>query len=101
MRKPPILSDRIEVYQSRGDWLAARTGKSQHRIGASEVAAILGVSPWAGPWDIWTQRQGLKPLIDPARERAFALSAIVTWVQMEPLATSVPGPLSKLAQFLV
>lgn len=72
MKKPPIPSERIEVYQSRGDWLAARTGKSQHRIGASDVAAILGVSPWAGPWDIWTQRQGLKPPIDPARERAFA-----------------------------
>lgn len=25
------------------------------KIGGSDIAAILGVSPWAGPWDVWAR----------------------------------------------
>jgi putative phage-type endonuclease len=39
----------------RADWLAwRRTG-----IGASDVAGILGLSPWASPWSIWADKTGL------------------------------------------
>ena len=27
-------------------------------IGASDVAAILGVSPWRSPWDVWADKTG-------------------------------------------
>lgn len=28
-------------------------------IGSSSVGAILGLSPWAGPWDVWARMHGL------------------------------------------
>ncbi len=28
-------------------------------IGSSGIAAILGLSPWAGPWDVWARTMGL------------------------------------------
>lgn len=37
----------------RSEWARAR------RIGASDVAKILGVSPFGGPWDVWTRLKGL------------------------------------------
>jgi len=31
---------------------------SQKTIGASEIAAILGLSPWRTPWEVWAQKTG-------------------------------------------
>lgn len=45
----------IEVYTTREAWLAARR-RDPTAIGASEVAAVLGVSPHRGPWDVWTAK---------------------------------------------
>ena len=36
---------------------AWRAERAQY-IGASDVPAILGLSPWAGPWTVWAQRVG-------------------------------------------
>jgi predicted phage-related endonuclease len=36
----------------RSEWAKAR------RIGASDVAKILGVSPYGGPWDVWMRLHG-------------------------------------------
>lgn len=36
----------------REAWLEARKGA----IGASEVAAILGISPFSGPWEVWADK---------------------------------------------
>ena len=33
----------------RTDWLAWR----RKGIGASDIAGILGISPWASPWSVW------------------------------------------------
>lgn len=42
----------------RAEWLARRrTG-----IGGSDVAGILGLSPWESPWSIWTDKVGIAPL---------------------------------------
>lgn len=42
---------------NREEWLKARmTG-----IGGSEMAAILGVSPWEGPADVWARKKGITP----------------------------------------
>lgn len=39
----------------RSDWLAWR----RHGVGASDVAAILGISPFASPWSVWAEKVGL------------------------------------------
>lgn len=38
----------------RKEWLEER----KKGIGGSEVAAILGVSPWEGPADVWSRKKG-------------------------------------------
>ncbi|MGH9249008.1 MAG: YqaJ viral recombinase family protein [Acidimicrobiales bacterium] len=40
---------------ARADWLEWRRGG----IGASDVAAILGISPWASAWSVWAEKVGL------------------------------------------
>ena len=31
----------------------------QLTIGSSSIGAILGLSPWASPWDVWSRMHGL------------------------------------------
>lgn len=50
---PPSLVRRAQVYPDRQAWLQSRTAT----IGASEVAPILGLSPYRGPWDVWTAKR--------------------------------------------
>lgn len=38
--------------QDRQQWLEDR----KSAIGASDVAAILGLSPWSGPWEVWADK---------------------------------------------
>lgn len=48
------------VGLSRDDWLAIRrTG-----IGSSDIAGILGLSPWATPYTVWADKRGLVPPVD-------------------------------------
>lgn len=42
---------------NRATWLEWR----REGIGASDVAAILGISPWASPWSVWADKTGLLP----------------------------------------
>ena len=46
------LVSTIEQPKPREQWLADR----KKAIGASDVAAILGVSPWASEWDVWADK---------------------------------------------
>ncbi|XZE18778.1 YqaJ viral recombinase family protein [Pirellulaceae bacterium SH449] len=39
----------------RAAWLEERKSS----IGASDVAAILGLNPWASAWDVWADKRGL------------------------------------------
>lgn len=41
-----------EQVTERSDWLQSR----KSAIGASDVAAILGASPFAGPWEVWADK---------------------------------------------
>lgn len=47
-------------------WLAER----KHHVGASEVAAVLGVSPWSSGYDVWARKTGRIPadLANPEAE---------------------------------
>lgn len=47
----------MTAVDARADWL---TWRSQG-IGASDVAGILGISPWASPWSVWADKTGLIP----------------------------------------
>lgn len=47
----------IDPDTERDRWLDWRRGG----VGASDVAAILGISPWDSPWSIWADRMGLLP----------------------------------------
>lgn len=53
-------------------------------IGASDVAAILGISPWASPWSVWADKLGLLPDEhvdddDPRTFGKYAEAMIVPW----------------------
>lgn len=41
------MTRRTLTHRTREEWLASR------RIGASDVAKVLGISQWGGPWDVW------------------------------------------------
>jgi len=42
-------------YNSREDWLASR----DNGVGASEAAALFGLSPWDSPLSLWSRKRGL------------------------------------------
>lgn len=45
----------MTLDQERGEWLAWR----KFGIGASDVAALCGMSPWASPMSVWADKAGL------------------------------------------
>lgn len=45
----------VERYNTEADWLAAR----RRGIGASEAAAVLGLSKFLSPMDVWSDKVGL------------------------------------------
>lgn len=45
--------NRTTLYTDRGQWLQAR----RLTLGASEAAALLGESPFAGPWDVFAAKR--------------------------------------------
>jgi len=47
----------VEEYATEADWLAARASG----IGASDVAAALGLSKWKTPYTLWAELSGLLP----------------------------------------
>lgn len=68
------------TYNSREDWAKAR----REGIGASEIAAIMGLSKWATPYEIWerkTQQAETEPeVVGDARWRGHDLEQhVATW----------------------
>lgn len=49
---PESLAARTSTHGSYASWLEAR-GQGDYPIGGTTAAALLGLSPWAGPWDVW------------------------------------------------
>lgn len=45
---------RIERPRTREEWLELRNSG----VGGSDVAAIMGLSPWTGPYTIWAEKLG-------------------------------------------
>lgn len=62
----------MTVTDERTEWLTRR----REGIGASDVAGILGLSPWQSPYSVWADKVGLTPLDDEASEaQEFGLMA--------------------------
>jgi len=63
-------------------------------IGSSSIAAILGLSPWAGPWDVWARMQGLtKSTSTRATLRGHILEpAIADYYAGQMGCALTPGP---------
>lgn len=53
----------------RDEWLAWRRGG----IGASDIAGILGISPWASPYSVWANKVGLVPDEEMAEQMEMGL----------------------------
>lgn len=52
-------------------WLEWR----KHGIGGSEVAAIVGLSPWESPYSLWCKKAGLLPESDASEAMEFGARA--------------------------
>jgi putative phage-type endonuclease len=77
-------------YPDREKWLAAR----KHHIGASDVAAILGVNPYKSAYTLWAEKSGLLPESDnslPARV-GMALEGLVTSLYEEETQVKTTNP---------
>lgn len=48
------------VFANEDEWRAARSTF----VGGSEVAALMGLSPWADAWKVWGQKTGLVPPLE-------------------------------------
>lgn len=60
---------------TEAQWLAAR----REAISASDVAAVLGYSEYATPWEVWADKTGVRP-----REVDASKEAILLGVALEP-----------------
>jgi putative phage-type endonuclease len=56
---------------SDADWHAWRA----EGLGASDIAGVLGISPWASPWSVWADKMGLLPPSNPSIEMEFGKRA--------------------------
>lgn len=64
---------RVEIYPTRDAWLAARVASDiGPRIGASEVASVLGVEgAYRTPWEVWTEKTGQSERVLTAAEEEW------------------------------
>lgn len=72
----------IDVAQNSKDWLTWRTGG----IGASNAAAVLGISPWTSPFELWLQ------MTNTCKQPDFhpnAIKAMQRGTELEPVARAL------------
>lgn len=69
----------VQHAQTHDEWLALRRGF----VGGSDIAAIMGVSPWATEFTIWCEKLGYSAKKDtPAMRRGRELEAsILAWTE--------------------
>ena len=54
---------KITAYPTRAEWFAGRKAGVDFAIGGSTAGAILGRSPWSGPWDVYTEQRAEEPAV--------------------------------------
>lgn len=67
----------VEVKQNSKDWRAWRT----KGLGASDVPAVMGESPWTSPFELWLQKTGLMERPEP---NTYQLAAMKRGTDLEP-----------------
>lgn len=60
----------LDTLATRADWLRAR----QQGIGGSDVGALMGLSPFAGPFDVYASK--IEPIDDDEEESAGPLARL-------------------------
>lgn len=60
------MIDTLIDYKDRPTWLAARASG----VGASEVSALFGLSPWDSAFSLWQKKRAPAPKIDEESEEA-------------------------------
>lgn len=65
----------VQLAQGSPEWLAYRL----HKFNASESAAVLGVSPWQTPYQLWLQKTGRS-------EGTKSTHAMLRGIELEPAA---------------
>lgn len=89
-----VIAEAPETPEAEEIWLAQRP----NFVGASESAAILGLSPWSTPMDVWESKQdGAQPI---AENRFMTWGkrlepVVAQWAQAdfgERLGTLLPSP---------
>lgn len=76
----PTLTD--TTHMSNEDWLQRRRAF----LGASDIAGILSLSPWASPWSVWADKVGISPpkeASDVMNYGKFMEPAIARWFEHE------------------
>jgi hypothetical protein len=73
----------------RTEWLEWRRGG----IGASDIAGILGLSPWASPYSVWANKMGITPAADmtEAMEMGHALEPAIATLFHQRTGLHVSG----------
>ena len=46
-------------------------------VGASEISAVVGVSPWRSRWDVWREKSGLADPVDLSGKLPVALGVVL------------------------
>jgi putative phage-type endonuclease len=64
-------SDIDVAAAERAEWLEWR----RCGLGASDVAGVLGLSPWASPWSVWADKVGLTDPVDETEAMEFGTLA--------------------------
>lgn len=88
------------VYANRDLWFDdARVGPPHYTIGASTVSAVLGMSPWKSPWEVWFEHRE-KRIQQPetvAQRRGNRLEPVLaTWYQQEKTKLKVDRSLCRV-----
>lgn len=74
LRPPPVV---VSGWGNDDAWLAARA----QGISASDVAACLGFSPYATPWEVWADKTGMRPRQVDADKECIRLGiALEPWL---------------------
>lgn len=88
-KAPPPCFEPFDPVNDRAAWLEWRRGG----LGGSDVAALLGLSPWASPFDVWLSKiHGATTDDNAAMTRGRRLeSAIGAWAAEELSADLLPA----------
>ena len=77
---------------------AQRQSLSRHGIGASEIAAITGLHPYASPWDVWLRKTGQAPDVEETEpmEWGIRLEPAIRQKYVDHTRSCVAVPLSSM-----